>query len=315
MKPRLHLLHSGPHPDAVLFPESDAVREHFEVSKSDEIDKRADLVYTQVFSKRLPAVLDQCHCPTVIHIMGPIRGARFVRSVKKSTFVVTVSHSCAGMIWRTTGKEAMVLPGGLWGTDHTIYGVQPQRFERKTDYAIEGRPCVIMGMRLTDATKRQGIPVFMRAAKKVLTKHDARLVCMSDNRRHEKEIRELKRQHHIEFDMEFYRWPEKLPKADLFVHPSGGDTWGRAIADSMCAAVPSLVFSVGGTIEVSKEPVFCRPNRPREIATALDRLLSCGEDERREFGDRLYRTAVRLTEKHRGDYAGLLLEALERRVL
>jgi glycosyltransferase involved in cell wall biosynthesis len=106
---------------------------------------------------------------------------------------------------------------------------------------------------------------------------------------------------------------EILSKADIFVLASYAEPFGLATAEARQAGCAIVATSVGGTPELldfGKAGVLVRPESPKEIAAALDRLMS-DPIELQTFKDRAkngseYYRVDRLVEDYGKVYASLL---------
>lgn len=202
------------------------------------------------------------------------------------------------------------LPGGLWGTDHTTRGIDPTSFKPKDDWEIGGRPLVVMNINLTVKRKWRGVPIFMKAAHRTLKKHDALVVCVGKVKGQWGLVKEWADRWGLQVVPPSHRWPELLRQADLFVHPSMFDGFPRSVAEVCCVGLPAVLFREGGTPEVCDSARLVNSGESAMIDWHVEAMLN-SRSEREKTGRAMRAEALIKTEKHRGDYAKMLLEALE----
>lgn len=323
-KPKLLILEGANGPRVTAFCDGPAVNEAFEVERSGVLEGSPDLVYCQTYGQRNSFdQLKKWGGPYVLHVGGDIWDERrerkradtlsdVMRTMYRAAKVVCVSEFLAGVVRDNLGgcDHVVSLPGGLWGTDHTNRGIDPSRFEPKTDYAIKGRPLVVMNINLTVRRKWRGVPVFMEAVQGVLREHDALIVCVGKVKGNAKMARQWEAAWGLHVIPPSKRWPELLRQADVFVHPSMFDGFPRSLAEVCCVGLPAVVFHTAGAPEVSDEAVMVLPTATEYMAAVLGDFLS-RKDMRRHIGRAMCAEALEKTEKHRGDYADLLLKVLE----
>jgi len=318
MKPRLCILTSPKTSHVVTHADSGPVNEAFDVVREFDIPQ-CDVVYTQMYGqKHVFARLEACGVPYVVNVGGDIWDERTALGRTDSlrriegvlagaARVVCVSEFLAGVVRGRLGTENVVsLPGGMWGLDHTVHGVQPGRFSSKQRYDVPPwrRPVVVMNINLTVERKWRGVPVFLEGA----AESGARVVCYGKVKGKVGVADAWERQYGMEFRGYTDDWPGALARADLFVHPSMFDGFPRAVADACCVGLPVVVFAVAGAPEVSDSALKIDPD-PAAVAGALWAMLS-SERLRRETGTAARAEALEKTERHRGDYAKLLREVV-----
>lgn len=327
-KPKLLILEGKNGPRVTAFCDGPAVNEAFDVTRSGDLAGEPDLVYCQTYGQRNSfEQLKRWGGPYVLHVGGDIwderrerKGGETLGDVMQVMWgaakVVCVSEFLARTIRHNMDQGAgraghvVALPGGLWGTDHTEHGIDPSRFEPKEDYSIVGRPLVVMNINLTVRRKWRGMPIFMEAAHGVLKEHDARVVCVGKVKGKRVVAADWYHRWGLQMIPPSDLWPELLRRADLYVHPSMFDGFPRSVAEVCCVGLPAVLFQVAGTPEVSDEAVLVKPSAGKYMATVLNELLS-SEEARQTIGTGMRSEALEKTEKHRGDYAQLLLDALE----
>jgi len=326
-KPTLEIYRPGRNINVRAYPESKQVRNLFRVNKVAQLSGKADLVYVDSLiaaarvSKRPYAVLIGGNYWWEYR-MNKDKLRKVIKTLQGARVVICLSQFLANFVEKQVGQgNTVALPGGLWGTEHVAFKVNPKRFTVKADYKIEKHtPLVVMGINLAGDIKYKGIPIFLEAVKHVLKKHKARVVCSGRLMGEKKLADEWSRRYGLEFvnwkrtsnfvdGLGDKKWPQLLTSADVFVHPSMWDAWGCVVADAMYSAVPSMVFTGHGSEEVGETPIKLNPNDPTHMANSLDRLLS-SISERKLLGESHRREAIVKTGVHRNDFANILLEAL-----
>jgi len=324
VKPTLTILTSEKSAHVVAHADSPSVGDAFDVRRSFLLDpsRKPSVVYTQMYGQRVIfEQLDRCNAPYVVNVGGDIwseRGAAgkvssletITRVMQRAARVVCVSKFLASIIRKRLGTDNVTsLPGGMWGLDHTKYGICPNRFTAKTSYEFSNQPLVLMAINLTVEKKWCGIPGFLDTVQDVLKKHNARLVCFG----------KVKGEVHQLYDwsnkgLEFYRprqdWPHVMARCDVFVHPSMFDGFPRVVAEACCAGLPAMVYDVAGSPEVSDNAILVNPKKPADIVCQLNKLLS-NTSHRKKIGKAMHREAVKKTKQHRDDYAKLLMKVVK----
>jgi glycosyltransferase involved in cell wall biosynthesis len=320
-RPRLHILQSKRLLPVISFVESPSVKRYFRVTKSDQLTSDADLMFCQTFTD--PPTLDrllESKVPSVIHLQGdvwyemreihhnPELLKRINAALEKAKLVVCISRFLARIAAAELETSSLAfLPGGFWGMDHTRFGVMPALFPTKPIGNTQPQT-VVMQISLNLPRKYAGIPVFFDAIGK--WRGRISFLCVGDLQGQSALAVDWRDQYGIQF-MDFTeKWPELLCQADLYVHPSLYDTWGRSVAEAMCAGLPVLTFPRGGVPEISAKLRFCDPDAPEEIAGQFDALID-SLAQRRQVGAELHREALAKTETHRDNYARLLFQCLQ----
>jgi len=330
-KPRIHIFNRDALTNVPLFVDSPIVRDRFLVTRGSSIPTPTpDLVIFETDH----VVAAKTMAPYVMMVNGfwpkeetrpgklkrigvAMRNAKAVVCASKFLEKQVVSHFKA--------NKTRVLPGGLWGTDHVKYKVNPERFRPKKHYRQHRRgPLVVMSISLASEIKWRGIDLLMQAAGGVFEKHNANVVCRAMVRGRGDLVKRWAKEYGLTFNswnrgdsLGFTKgngdavWPRLLRRSDLFIHPSTWDAWGCVVADAMFTAVPSLVFKGTGSAEISDAAYKVRPDNSVEIADAVDRLLSMGPRDREDYGNKLRVEAIRKNEAHRGDIADVLASVLE----
>jgi len=332
VKPKLFILHGVKYPRIPTFAESSVVREKFDVvGKGQVVEGNPDVVYCQSYLQ-CKRQLIRWGGPCVIPVGGilwnfkPHRAesiGRLLTQNRRRTPLFISEWLKREFIKRGLGhsQQSRVrhLTHGHWGMDHTINGVQPNRFRSKVDYSLGGSPIVVMSMTLSDEEwqwrKCRGMQIFMKAVKDVAKEYNARFVWAGQMKRSFSDTAEKwKREYGVAFIESHYkkdkvdRWPDILESASVFVHPSLYDGWGRVVADAMCAAVPTIVFDACALPTIGKTPLVVDPKSTGAIVGALRSLLA-SKDRRESLGRAHRKEALALTEAHRGDLAKILMEA------
>jgi glycosyltransferase involved in cell wall biosynthesis len=324
VKPKLLVLHGKVNFHYPTYAESPTVREHFDVSKATTIRNKPDVVFCQSYGQCIDEI-SRCKRPVVAHIGGSpwmmtdLRIKTLLKGLRGAKTVACVSKFLVGEFRQHTKfKHVIAYPMGLWGIDHVATGVMPQRFPRKDDYSFGDPPTIICSMNMVNSgwkkKKWLGLLRFVDATKDLLKKHGFRIVCSGRG----KPFPEMN-QWRKDFNFQFVRahhlddkrdtWPERLRKADIFLHPSMYDSWGRVVADAMCAGVPSLVFQTTGPQEVGRTPVLCQPGDKNDIRQKFERFLD--KHYRKKLGTLHWTEAAKLTRKHRADLLKILKEAMQ----
>lgn len=325
--PKLIVLRPGPNFASPSYPESPQCREAFDVRKLRKVPDDADLVYVDSTITSVRA----CEKPYVVLVGGnwwwELRNRkpkldRVVETLKGARMVLCLSKFLADFVeHRVKAGNTAYLPGGLWGTDHVQFKVNPKRFRAKKHYRIQGRPLISMGISMVGDIKYRGIGLFLEATREVVRRHNARVVCSGRLVGRTKLVRSWERKYGLEYinwkrDPDFSTgtgdraWPRLLHQSDVFVHPSTWDAWGCVVADAMMTGVPSIVFTGHGSEEVGDTPFGVAPDDPQGMATVLDRLLT-NESERRQWGQRSLAESKERMRDHRNDFRDRLLEALK----
>ena len=313
------------------YAESPQVREEFEIVKSAEIGKHSpDLVYCQAYWPVMKELL-AWDGPMVIHLggnpwleFGGKRLQKVTELLNRATLVTCVSKFLAGEVVKGLGRDdnVMALPGGLWGTDHTPIGIQPNRFKPKENYEFtwEEHPTAIMGINLRDnavtRNKWIGIPKFLQAVNKVARRYGGvDFACCGRVDEGFPHIAAWNRLYNFrvvpshQLDNDEDKWPLMLRDADLYVHPGHYDCWPRCLADAMCAGLPCLVCDTTGNREVGPVELY-RKGKPGSAATLLDMFLQDKRIRMRE-GMAARKYAVEQTKKWRHQFVEAFKEALK----
>lgn len=317
-KPSILFLTSHKSIDVTSNGDSPRTHELFDVANGTQIDKHYDLVYTQMYGQEVVfSKLERYHHPYVVHVGGDIFTermelgristlGRIKKIMRNARAVICVSKFLAKMLRSHLGSDNVIhLPHGMWGLDHTRFGVRTDQFERKTDYAIYGRPNVAMNISLTVERKWKGLPIFLDAVKDVVRDYNIELHCYGKLKKNVDVASLFTRLYGVQFDGYVEDWPSVLRQSDVFVHPSCWDGFPRAIADACCAGVPALVFDEAGCPEVSENAVIVGSDDKRVIASKFENLISSIK-HRSDVGNAMYKEAIEKTEKYRGEYAELL---------
>jgi glycosyltransferase involved in cell wall biosynthesis len=317
MKPRLHILHTERYIKNQTLIESAVVRNEFRLTKSHRLDLHAQLVYTQTYAASdILHALRHCQIPYIVHMGGdiwyeltedPHRLAAVNQMLRQATLIVANSSFLYRIITAYGFKNAMFLPGGLWGFDESVHGVMPQRFNPRRTHEASPR-MFLMNISLKVWKKYQGIERFMRHTHRYLRSIDAEVICAGGTADASFANR-MSSEYGVHFVGKRTDWPSYLPQADVFLHPSMFDCFPRALAESKCAGVPALSFRVAGNVEVGDSPIYVDPSSEDEIVGALRAL----EDRSlREYLGWLGRErALEKTVRHRGDYPTIFKVVLE----
>ena len=331
-KPRLHILCTKRLIGVPLMVEQKATRVIFRVTKGPIIPKPyPDLVYAET------GVLNigDYSGPYVVFYGGnywdawketPSKIVRVEDLMRGAKQVICISKFLAKTTREKVGIDHVVnLPGGLWGTSHVGYKVNPRRFAVKTDWGIVDRPRICMSIGLSGEIKYRGIPMFLNAVRKVTKRYGVEFVCAGRVKGNTALAKSWLKRYGLVFkpwvrqgDVYDFtcglgdpNWPNILVRSDVFVHPSMWDSWGCTIADSMMSAVPALVFATTGCVEVGKNVKLVDPTDPGGIVRGLERLLT-DEKLREKMGRAALSESKVKMEKHKGDFAKVLMDVLEK---
>lgn len=321
-KPHLHIIQNRKNIDVVALCESPAVKHRFYVTKSSVANMNADLTFCQTYAGReiLNELIKLRGKNYVIHMGGDIwyelgrlgansKVAMIDDALRNATAVIANSKFLSGIIKRKLKtNNVMYLECGLWGTDHTRYGIQLSRFKRKTGYAMGEVPLIVMNMSLTVEKKYKGINYFMDACGNLIRRFNAKVVCTGKIK--PAIALDLQQKYSIQFTGYIENWPDFLRKADVFVHPSTFDCFPRAVGDAMCSAVPGLAFNTGGTPEVSDTILMCDHKDSLDQWAKLKEILK-SRNFREVMGVNMYDEAVERTVRNREYYANLLYGIVE----
>ena len=319
MKKHIHILQ----PDACTFLpyiEAPDVMEAFTITKGATVDERCDAVFCQTYTRQeMYEKLLETDKPVILHVNGDVwyemRHIHFdtvlldaVNAIcAKALGVVCLSKFLADSGLRDVpGGNITYLPRGLWGVAHTPNGVEPGRFRLKETFNGEN-PLVMSQIGLSLPWKFAGIPLFFEAIRGLAP--NARFVNVGTTRGHE----ELAAKWEAEFNMTFVEpvpdWPELLLTADVYVHPSLYDTWGRSVAEAMCCGLPVLAYDAGGVPELSDKILYCPPDDAAATASIFSDLMA-RPDDWPAMGRVLHEEARRLDAAHRNDYRDILLRLM-----
>jgi len=311
VKPKLHILHTERYLHNPTLIESRVIREDFHLSKSCRADPRADLIYTQTYAASdILHVMECTGKPYVVHMGGDIwyelvedpKRLRLVDRMLKRAILVVANSSFLYRILVSHGlKNAIFLPGGLWGFDESVHGVMPARFDSKPSHP-EVPKRYLMAISLKVRKKFLGIELFMRHAFPYLQSVGAEVVCAGKIGDKHFAVR-MEREYGVQFIGQRADWTEYLPQADVFLHPSLFDCFPRALAEAKCAGLPCISLGVAGNVEVGDSPIYVDPDGKDEIVEALRAVQDRGL---REYLGWMGRdSAIRKTEAHRRDYPAI----------
>lgn len=108
--------------------------------------------------------------------------------------------------------------------------------------------------------------------------------------------------------------PEEIPKhlhaADIFIRPSLSEGMGISFIEAMAAGLPVIATPVGGIPDFLKDSetgVFCEPNNPQSIATAVTKLIN---DQ--ALAVKVKENALKMVKEHYG--WDLIAKEMKRRV-
>jgi len=325
MKPTICILQKQTHFDKPSLIESSSVKEKFDVVKDYfyNIPNKTDIVYTQTyFDRKILEILEEWRGRIVIHVGGNLwnesKGVGLIKQVvdimnRSQTIVVCNGHGIFDIVKKNLNDNAnvMCLPGGLWGTDNSRYGIQPDRFIPKDDYSLKNkkRPSVVMSINLTVERKWAGIFLFLSSIKKIVRKMKIKITCAGMIKSNHDLVKSLSNRYGVRFLEYTEDWPQILQDSDLFIHPSTFDCFPRSVCDAMCTGLPIVAYNMPSTRHVSDKLHFVDPLDHDYVSDSVEWFLS-NEDERKQLGEVLLVEALEKTEKHRGDYAGILEDIL-----
>ena len=321
-KPRLHILQSDTLIHITSLIEHDFLFEHFEVTKSPEIPSdKVDLIYTQTYANRkIFTPLQKYEGKTVIHVGADVwyeleainhkgRLKAIEQIMKRASCVMGNSKFIGGIIKdKIKTKNVGYLPGGLWGTDCTVKGVQLGRFRVKENYKLSSRPIVSSNISVGVDRKYLGYSIFLAHATNIADKYGVQFV---NTGKIKGEICEDWKNRYGVAQLGIRTdWPNILYESDIFVHPSTFDCFPRAACEAMCVGLPCLFFDTAGTSEVGSNVLYVDPQDFEAIAFLFEQLLTKYEF-RESLGKRAREEAEEKTERHRRDYLNFLLEIVE----
>ena len=330
-KPRLHILCNNRLVTVPMMVEQKATKVAFRVSKGPRIPSPyPDLLYAETGLLNM----QNYGGPYVVYYGGNYwvewktqkeRIKKVEGVMRRARRVICISEFLADMTREKVGIDNVVhSPGGLWGTQHVGYKVNPRRFVAKTDWGITGRPKVCMSISMGEEIKYKGVPWFMKVTKKLAKKHNVKFVCVGRLKQKGAIVQRWSRKYGLVFKpwcrygdsyghtngLGDLIWPRILGESDIFVHPSMWDSWGCTIADSMMSAVPALVFDVTGSSEVGQNVMKVDPGDRGAIVGGFERLLT-DEVLREKMGVAALMESQKKIAKHKGDFAKLLMAVLE----
>jgi hypothetical protein len=223
VKPKLHILHTERYLHNPTLIESRAVREDFHLSKSCRADPRADLIYTQTYAASdILHVMECTGRPYVVHMGGDIwyelaedqKRLKFVDRMLKKAVLVVANSSFLDRILISHGlKNAMFLPGGLWGFDESVHGVMPARFDPKPAHP-EVPKVYLMAISLKVPKKFLGIELCMRHAAPYLKSVGAEMICAGKVQNKPIAVR-MTREYGVQFVGQHADWTDDLPEREM----------------------------------------------------------------------------------------------------
>lgn len=310
-------------PDAckfVSYIESQSVKKRFTVSRGSKLDERCDAVFCQTYTWReMYEQLLETDKPIILHLNGDVwyELEHIHNDLKLLSIVNSLCRKASGVICLSrflanNGKRAVpeanitFLPKGLWGVNHTSIGVNPRRFVRKANFNTDS-PVVMSQIGLSMSAKFAGIPRFFEAITEMHPR--ARFINVGTTRGHEELVGEWSESYGIEFVDPVKDWPSLLLQADIYVHPSLYDTWGRSIAEAMCVGLPVWSYRVGGIPELSSNIVLCDPGDDERAYDSFMELMD-NSNAWPEIGNSLRKEAFDLDVEHEHDYIEILSRCL-----
>ncbi len=321
-KPHLHILQRRELMSHLSLVESPVVAELFRITKSSKIQPAADLIFTQTYTDpEILAQLEGCHVPYVVHVQGDVWYELqeihcvepLLRQVNQvlsgARLVVCISDFLRQIAVREIpGVIITHLPGGFWGLDHTNTGIVPGRFRKTKTAEPKKSPykSILMQINFTLPRKFAGIPLFFESISNMRSElGDWRFTCVGHVGTNKAQVHQWAAEYCFDYLPQSPNWPSLLASCDMYIHPSLYDTWGRSVAEAMCASVPVLAFNAGGVPEISDKIEFCDPYVTDDICDSLYRFHSDPEAWI-ETGKKLRKQAALLTEQHRSDYLRIL---------
>jgi len=321
MKPKLCIVGTNNSFRYKSIADSPAVKEKFDVEITTEFKGNCDLAWTQTpFISSVFKKLKDWGGPYVLHVGGdvltefatlPDKLRSAVDTFRRSKKVICISRYLADLYTSKLGDDNFVgLKHGLWGCDHSDRGIVPSRFEKKISWNIDSKPLIVMAITMSVENKWRGLPLFLHAAGDLLEKMNVKVVCSGKKKSQHAVVEKLQNQYRF-FEFRWFgnEWPKLLSSADMFVHPSLFDGWPRSLAEAMCVGLPTIAYDVAGASEVSRTNILVDPRDSNALRAVLHDQLT-NESSREKVGKANAVEAIRLTEKHRNDYADLLVEIL-----
>ena len=325
-KPHLHILQRRDVLSQIALVESPTVAEVFKITKSSRLQPGSDLVFTQTYTDpEIISLLENCNVPYIVHVQGDVwyelseihHAEPLLKKVNqvltRARYVVCISDFLRQIAVRNLPESSIVyLPGGFWGLDHTDNGIVPERFSKTSESReVNGvTKSILIQINFTLPRKFAGIPLFFESISNVRNDfNDWSFTCIGHVGDDEEQVHQWAFEYGFNYLPQSSSWPDFLASCDLFIHPSLYDTWGRSVAEAMCAGVPVLAFNAGGVPEISNEIKFCDPCDPDDICRSLSELINSPETWIRT-GKELRKQAIHLTALHRSDYLDILKKAL-----
>ena len=321
-KAHLHILQRSELMSHISFVESPTVAREFRLTKSDKIEPSADLIFTQTYTDtKILDQLETCKSPYVVHLQGDVwyemkeiyHAESLLRRINqvliRARLVVCISDFLRKIAERAIPEANIThLPGGFWGLDHTISGIVPQRFitAQKVSQKKPNDKFILMQINFTLPRKFAGIQLFFQSISKIRPElKNWFFTCVGHIGSNESLVRRWAREYCFNFLPQSPNWPSLITTCQLYLHPSLYDTWGRSVAEAMCAGVPVIAFNAGGVREISEKLIVCEPYHEDEICNYLLGFQKSPEKWVGE-GKKLRDHAIYLTEVHRGDYLKIL---------
>lgn len=250
----------------------------------------AVLIHTQTAAllswpmmRKLPVVVSTDGTPTNIDELSAAYGHAL-----RSPATEAVKRALIGAMLRRT---AAVMPWSDWtarslAQDYRVPqdrirlrrpGVYPEDWLPKTDYGRDGHGRLLFvggdfrrkgGHTLLEALERLDAGWHLDVVTKTRLAESPRLRVYND------------------LDQGDPRLAELYHRADAFVLPTGGDTYGWAILEAMAAGLPVVATSVGAIPEIVREGetgYLVPPRDPIALRAALERVVKSA-DHRRDLG-------------------------------
>lgn len=178
-----------------------------------------------------------------------------------------------------------------WETIH--YGLDPGPFEKTRSKTNPDDP-LTFGI-LARLTEQKGHATLLEAFERIVRDGvEAELRIVGDGPLRdslEGRVEELELNERVRFEGYREDVPDVLAEFDVFVHPSRWEGFGLVFLEAMAAKLPVVATNVSAIPEivvVGETGLLVEPDRPDQLATAMQKLTANGE-RRRSFGKAGYR--------------------------
>ena len=209
---------------------------------------------------------------------------RFFESLVRTSY--RYSDTVTSVCRDHTGFQREVEPN--LGKTRVIYnGIDTDKFHPPNPSNGEDRDCFNIGT-VTRITPIKDILTFIRSAKHVLEKHDARFYVVGEVEDEEyfEECQDLVEELGLEERVKFTGFQDSLewyPKFDVFALPSLSEAFPLTLLEALSVEVPCVATKVGGVPEILGEKLLVQKWDPKGLAEKINWLLE-NPDTRRRIG-------------------------------